>query len=531
MNIPIPFSSPPAAPGGLSWARFKAVATEVGGWVWGTAQGAFNHKATTAQIITDAVIGMIPLVGDATAVRDLIAVSIGLVEDPKKREDVWQWVFLVVLVCALIPVIGGVIKGVGRLIIKVVGEMARVAGHAERAARLLAAGKNIIEMLNRVGVGNAEKWLLKLKFADHQAAILERFKAFTTTVIGSIVSIEKKMHAMLPQSMLTRAESLKIGFEALAKKADEMIPKAIKELDSKLREIQEFIRSGGETTSRATQHVAASGEKALSYTEELRLLEQGSGAIRSPRGGWAQNKALVGLDDAKVKAVYHEEAGFPRLLEKVSQATRKTPAAHTYITTYAGKITNRVLHEDEEVFRIFGPEGLTHGVPVGKSYPVGRKPPQPNAQALSFWGLGPPKHAREWRETSAVLDEWNHDGFIITGKVTKKARVKACTGKIAEQRGKDLAGQYLPGGGQQAIFELSENAIEVIGKVSERVIKTGKARKCIVDGIEFTIRPTGWTDVNGLWGYLRGPGEMSMHVAQLGVTEKASKEEQRHAEH
>ncbi|OLH68232.1 hypothetical protein DXO200_11045, partial [Xanthomonas oryzae pv. oryzae] len=87
---------------------------DVGSWAWGTAQGAFNEKASLSQILVDAVIGMIPLVGDVTAVRDIIAVVIRLIDDPDARESVWEWVLLVVLVFALIPVVGGGIKGVGR---------------------------------------------------------------------------------------------------------------------------------------------------------------------------------------------------------------------------------------------------------------------------------------------------------------------------------------------------------------------------------------------------------------------------------
>ncbi|MFX5554890.1 hypothetical protein ABTE11_21670, partial [Acinetobacter baumannii] len=83
-----------------------------------------------SQIIVDAVIGMIPLLGDVTAARDIIAVTIGLVDDPKKREDVWEWVLLVVLVVALIPVVGGVIKGVGRLVVKLAKEARALEGAA-----------------------------------------------------------------------------------------------------------------------------------------------------------------------------------------------------------------------------------------------------------------------------------------------------------------------------------------------------------------------------------------------------------------
>src|SRR6185312_8619282 len=114
-------------PAGWTWSHFKAVCADVSSWTWGTVQGAFNEKASISQIIVDAVIGMIPLVGDATAVRDLIAVVIGLVDDEEKRDSTWQWVLLVVLLFALIPVIGGVVKGVGRIIVKVAEEAAHLA--------------------------------------------------------------------------------------------------------------------------------------------------------------------------------------------------------------------------------------------------------------------------------------------------------------------------------------------------------------------------------------------------------------------
>lgn len=130
---PQPSATPP---GGLSWSQFRAMAADVGSWAWGTVQGAFNEKASLSQILVDAVIGMIPLLGDVTAVRDIIAVVIRLIDDPDARESVWEWVLLVVLVFALIPVVGGVIKGVGRILCKVFKAAAELTG-AARAAHLL----------------------------------------------------------------------------------------------------------------------------------------------------------------------------------------------------------------------------------------------------------------------------------------------------------------------------------------------------------------------------------------------------------
>src|SRR4051812_11425801 len=109
------------APGELSSESFQSVYLEAGDWLWGTVEGAFNEKATLSQILVDAAIGMIPFVGDVTGVRDLLAVVIGLSTDPRKREEKTQWVLLVVLSFALILVVGGVIKGVGRLLLKTMG--------------------------------------------------------------------------------------------------------------------------------------------------------------------------------------------------------------------------------------------------------------------------------------------------------------------------------------------------------------------------------------------------------------------------
>lgn len=89
------------APGGLSQTDFKTVALESGQWLWGMVQGAFNQKATLSQIVVDAVIGMIPLVGDVTAVRDITAVTTRMVDEEEARNNVWEWVLLVVLVLAL----------------------------------------------------------------------------------------------------------------------------------------------------------------------------------------------------------------------------------------------------------------------------------------------------------------------------------------------------------------------------------------------------------------------------------------------
>ena len=102
----------------------------------------------------------------------MVAIVIGLIKAPRKREEKLQWILLVIKLLALIPVLGGVFKGVGRLVAKAMGEVAHLVAGAERAAKLAEAAKDIVAFLNRVGVGNAEVFLQKLKFADHQQVVV-----------------------------------------------------------------------------------------------------------------------------------------------------------------------------------------------------------------------------------------------------------------------------------------------------------------------------------------------------------------------
>jgi hypothetical protein len=504
-------------PGGLSATDFKIASLEAGEWLWGMVQGAFNQKASLSQIIVDAVIGMIPVVGDVTAVRDIIAVSIRLVDDPKARDDVWEWVLLVVLIIALIPVIGGVAKGVGRLVIKAAGESGRIANAAAKTAHFAEAAKEIIAFLNRFGHGHAEKWLLKLKFADHQAAVMQHFGSFVKTMTDALTSIEKKLGPVLSGAIRQRIAGLKKGLADLKTLGDKMIPKAVKELDAKLREIQQFVHSGGASTSRATTHAAAAGDKAAVHlADEARLLDQ-HGAVKTAKGGLAQNIAVVGKD-ADFAHIYTPKSGFPDLRKHGVDNNH-----YSRIEAYAGKIINRPLKEGEEIYRVFGPARKTHGVKIDESYAGG-----------PFWGLGtPPPNAERWRIPSGVKDEWNGDGFIVIGKVPKKSDIKACVGLVSEQVGKDLPGQYLKGGGSQAFISFDRNTLGKVGDETMTLSDTGK--KVIADkkprtwidphtGMHFQIKPTGWPDANGIWGYAHHPGIATVQTARLGAREMATKD-------
>ena len=178
-----------------------------------------------SQIIVDACIEMIPLVRDVSAVRDIIAIVMGMAEDPKKRESKLEWLGLVVLLFALIPVIGGAIKGMGKLLVR---------GSKEAAV----ASRNLKEMiagLNRFGMGDALKWLKDLNLENQSAELLGRWRELTHRLDLVFDTVLSKFKDLLPETMLKRLTLLKEQLEALAKKGEEMIPDAIKELNERLK--------------------------------------------------------------------------------------------------------------------------------------------------------------------------------------------------------------------------------------------------------------------------------------------------------
>lgn len=78
-------------------------------WFWEAIEGDFNENRSTAQILVDAGISMIPLVDQVCDVRDLIA-------DCKKigqnKSDKWAWVAIVLTLIGLFPTLGSLVKGV-----------------------------------------------------------------------------------------------------------------------------------------------------------------------------------------------------------------------------------------------------------------------------------------------------------------------------------------------------------------------------------------------------------------------------------
>lgn len=473
----------------MSWSieDFKKTSLEVGQWCWGTLQGAFNEKQTISQVITDAAIGMIPLVGDVTAARDLLSVSIHLSTDPRKREEVMEWVLLVILVFALIPVVGGVIKGVGRLAL-------RVEGVAAKDHALLA---EVVQFLNRMGHGDAPKWLKALNVAQYEAQILRKLKDFCATVRLAIrKSLEARVGKLLPDVWRSKIDQVSAGFASLQDMADRMVPKALREFEAKLKTLQNMVYRG-EIHEIATGGMPRVRREAEAYLEERRLARE----IRRGRFPSSECMADGGEIEAKLISKYQSkiDEGWPDILKDRGKiASYGNQQVFTKVATFSGEIAAIGSKElaGKKLYRAFG-NPSKHAPYPGGSKAGGRQP--------AFWGLGEaPKSAEEWRIRSAVLDEWNGNGFLaivhLPADLPAHMDLKAWSGQIAEQYGKEVPTQYLEGGGHQLIVDLGDLADEITA--AGELLKQGKLPPTISrNGVTVELRATNWTNIEDVYGY------------------------------
>ncbi|WP_052135197.1 hypothetical protein [Collimonas arenae] len=171
--------------------------------------------------------------------------------------------------------------------------------------------------------------------------------------------------------------------------------------------------------------------------------------------------------------------------------------------------------KEETLFRAFGTHGTTHGFEVRETNPIG-----------PFWGRGvPPKTAEEWRQEYGVLDEWNRNGWLSIVRIPEGVEIPACVSKVSEQFGKDIPGQFLRGGGKQAVIHafFEDQIVEMV----DRLYKAGGGKRTIAmaDGktIEVEVKQSGWSGINGKIGYGETAIPGASMTERLGTTEMQKK--------
>ena len=310
----------------MNWGEFKAAANDVGGWLWGTAKGGFNEKQSIGQIVTDAVISMFPIAGEVTAARDVVASGLRLAQYPEKRNEMLEWVALVLPLLAIVPLLGGALKGIGKLVLK--------------AGKNIDEDKKILEacvwLLNRIGEGNALKFVRELDFTRYAAPIKNGAKEGLKRVGDGIDFVQNKFGALIPEQARQHMTALKAGLEKVATLIDKMVPQALKDLNNRLKYIQRLAYEG-------EWHLIPGTGKAITCETEARLVHDallGKEVWKLEGVKWPQN----------TEDMFVAKAGWPDMkadVPKITLTNGKKIEDHSLIAAFHGPIAARELAPGE----------------------------------------------------------------------------------------------------------------------------------------------------------------------------------------
>ena len=156
----------------------------------------------------------------------------------------------------------------------------RVGKNAAEDREILQA---IIKLCNRLGEGNAVKFIKELDFSKYQGKLIEGFNTVCQRLDNTLRKLGESLKSVMPKEVLRELEDLHLALAKLKELGSDMIPKGIKELNARLKKIQAQLYSG-------EWHSVEAGAKNTTREAEARLAEQ-SGPVPHPRSkGYPQNK-------------------------------------------------------------------------------------------------------------------------------------------------------------------------------------------------------------------------------------------------
>lgn len=452
-----------------------------GKWIGGALQGEFNDKATVGQIFIDAAISMFPVAGEVTAARDLVAILMKMADDKKEASEVINWVKIILCLLPIIPIFGGILKGIGRLLITVMKDATKVA---EVAAAILA-------FLRKMGYGNSVQFIQKLNFAQYQGKILSEFKNGLSRMKDGFAFISQKMGGALPESVSVYVNSMGPKLDELGRLADKMIPSAIKELDQALNKVRtEIIRQMNEAGAKI------GGTQTKVMTTEARLSSTASKAIASK-----------GHTPAPLSHYKHKE-GWPdlRSFRKEDEITKKITFPDIHSFSSKAPIQPKLLK-------------------AGSKVPLFRVVEQVNpGKSGGYWAEKMSENGKAWRLDCAVKGAWSTNGaYVVLDHVPTVAEMRKLgitvpdnwdglrvwRGKIAEQldnensleRGHQATNLLLPGGDIQIFINFRDPHHTPVKEYIDKMIKE---------------KATGWTDA-------KIPSDVETMVEYLEKRERSAK--------
>lgn len=424
-------------------------------WLRGVVMGEWEDNRSISQIVTDAMTGFVPGVGSIITLRDLLAVIVRLARHPEKRDDVNEWILLIAMLLPLLLTVGGlVIAGIGALV------GAELGGFIRALTLFLVkkggvALKSMVEFFQAHGYGDVIKALKQVQFAKYKDAIIKGFNQQIDKLIKLIRGFEARLKALSPESLpewlpgrdglvkaLHACPHLIEQLESLRKKALDMIPKALIEMDQRLG----ALLAGNIKAATQVTHVVMAGQAAPEVVRlENRAAQQVGAAhhgevLKNPHAPEPGNTRRV--PERKIVALAGEreytlidgvgrpvgakpyEAGVTKMENPALERDDWIELGRSHIKDGWPNLANEYKPgEFASDYATFAHHIRPLSVPAGSTSTFKRVVGHDHGDYMdrgAFWSREMPIDGEDLRAGSAVKEPWNKDGQGVSLRVPPK---------------------------------------------------------------------------------------------------------------
>lgn len=441
---------------GMAWATGIEAANRPSEnpWIWffEALQGDFNENRSTAQIVTDAAISMIPGVDQICDLRDLVANSKTLAKDP---DDKWAWVSLSLTLIGLLPVVGSLLKGVLKIFFSFVRRcdgvgVAKAVAHGMTWVVTFLRRRDVQQYLRKKNIDEVINWAaVQVRLVRGNLDVPKLLGALDKCILVFERCVNKV--SLLPKigdtakDALANVKRMQLGAEKGLNGAYETVVNVLDEIVQALE--RTFIHSRSGILDVGNIHFRG----ALPESVALTLMKT---AAKLPP--WLSKGAST-ISEASLEEYAPIVA---------AQVRRGWPA----LTEQNIKSFHRILKGE-----IVGPARLYRIV-------------APNSRAMGdcwvseevFKRLQNSKDPRTaWRKHLAVWPDWNVNGQFVIYDVKPGETLKVWRGPASSQTREKLPDKYLEGGWEQIVFKVdwTDARNDVVryykeNRVSDNVITT-----------------------------------------------------------
>jgi uncharacterized protein DUF4157/DNA/RNA non-specific endonuclease len=227
----------------------------------GGLMGDFREDPSLAEIGVNTAVSLIPAVGEVTAARDVTA-NIYFMVEKEEYSSPGRWFGLVLALIALFPEIGAALKGLGKAILKGVGEALRP----------------IVRLMERVleALGHSE---------GTRGFFLKHWNEIVTKGMTLFETVMKRLSSLLTDAVRfvsSKADAFAQGLKRVREVAAKALPEAIDRAKNLIESVLE--RFGGKEEGQAVKTIEKEAEKTGTQLEKEGVAETEKAGAEAQKG-------------------------------------------------------------------------------------------------------------------------------------------------------------------------------------------------------------------------------------------------------